>query len=58
MKKEFQGKCIECGSENVVYDEELNEVSCNDCGAIFEELTPKEEKEEEEVSKGRVPKKH
>ncbi len=58
MKKEFQHKCIECGSENVIYDPDLNEVTCNDCSTIFEELTPEEEKEEEEVSRKRVPKKH
>ena len=55
MKKEFQHKCIECGSENVIYDPDLNEVTCNDCSAIYEELTPKDEKLEEEV-KGVFPK--
>ncbi len=57
MKKKFRKICIECKSTNVIYDEELNETVCQDCGAIHDETTPDEEEEEEEVSEESVPKK-
>lgn len=46
-----QRECPECGSDNVFVKEELDQVVCNDCGAIFEELTPEEEKRFEKVRK-------
>jgi len=46
MKKKIpKNECPECGSNNVYYDKEKDEIVCRDCGAIFAELTPKEEKE-------------
>jgi transcription initiation factor TFIIIB Brf1 subunit/transcription initiation factor TFIIB len=37
-------ECAECGSKNVFYNQQTNQIICKDCGAIFEELTPKDEK--------------
>jgi len=50
MKKKIKkNECPECGSDNVYYDKEKDEIVCRDCGAIFAELTPKEEREFEEA---------
>ena len=37
-------ECPDCGSTNLVYNEEKSQVICKDCGLIYEPLTPKEEK--------------
>lgn len=37
-------ECAECGSKNVIYKEKDQQIICKDCGAIFEELAPEEEK--------------
>jgi ribosomal protein S27E len=43
--------CPECGSENIIYKDEEQQVICEDCGMIFEPLGSKEEEEEfEEVA--------
>lgn len=56
MKERYKHECIECGSNNVVHDRKRNQTTCNDCGAIYEDLTPEEEEREEEVSRKKVPK--
>ena len=44
MAKPKKDECAECGSRNVHYNKESQQTVCRDCGAIFEELMPKEEK--------------
>ena len=53
MKKEIlkQQICPECGSTNIRYNKEDDELVCNECGAIFAELEPKTEKEFEKAAK-------
>jgi len=46
MKK---SECAECGSGNIYYNKKDQQIVCRDCGAIFEELTPKEEKKFEKA---------
>ena len=55
MKKKLRSSCAECGSSNVVYNREKDQLICKDCGAIFEELEPDSEKEYEEVLDEDVP---
>ncbi len=55
MKKKLRQTCAECGSMNVVYNRETDQLMCKDCGAIFEELTEKDEKEYEDVLEEDVP---
>ena len=43
-------ECPECGSSNIVYNEKKDQIVCNDCGMIFEELTPEQEKKFEKAS--------
>ena len=50
MKKKIpKNECPECGSSNVYYSSKSDEIICRDCGAIFAELTPKEEKKFEKA---------
>ncbi|MFH0867721.1 MAG: TFIIB-type zinc ribbon-containing protein [Candidatus Woesearchaeota archaeon] len=42
-------ECAECGSKNVYYNKKVQQIVCRDCGAIFEELAPKEEKQFEKA---------
>ena len=42
--------CPECGSDNVKYVKEEDALYCNDCGEVFRELTPEQEKKFEKVS--------
>ena len=42
-------ECAECRSNNVHYNEKTQQIICKDCGAIFEELTPEEEKKFEKA---------
>jgi transcription initiation factor TFIIIB Brf1 subunit/transcription initiation factor TFIIB len=52
MKKEKvikKNECPECGSNNVFYNKDKGQIICRDCGAIFEELLPKEERQFEEA---------
>ena len=44
MTKPRKDECAECASKNVHYNEKTQQIICKDCGAIFEELTPEEEK--------------
>jgi transcription initiation factor TFIIIB Brf1 subunit/transcription initiation factor TFIIB len=36
--------CPDCGSDNIIYKEEENQLLCKDCGLIYEPLMPKEDK--------------
>ncbi len=49
MSKIKKDECAECGSKNSHYDKEKQQIVCRDCGAIFEELTPNEEKKFEKA---------
>ena len=49
MAKPKKDECAECGSKNVHYNEEKQQIVCRDCGAIFEELTPEDEKQFEKA---------
>ncbi|MBL7055153.1 hypothetical protein ISS05_05340 [Candidatus Woesearchaeota archaeon] len=44
-----KNECPECGSNNVHFNEEKQQIVCRDCGTIFEELTPDEEKKFEKA---------
>ena len=43
-------QCPECGSSNILYKEKESEIVCKDCGMIFSELTPEQEKKFEKAS--------
>ena len=43
-------QCPECGSNNIIYKKEEDEIICKDCGMIFSELTPEQEKKFEKAS--------
>lgn len=49
MTKPKENECAECASNNVHYNEKTQQIICRDCGAIFEELTPDEEKKFEDA---------
>ncbi len=49
MKAKMKVECPECGSTNVIYDKEKDETICQDCGAVFAELDPKDEQEFEDA---------
>ena len=51
MAKPKKDECAECGSKRVHYNKKTQQIICKDCGAIFEELTPKEEKKFEKARK-------
>jgi len=36
-------KCPSCYSDNIVYKDDYDQVVCQECGGIFEPLTPKDE---------------
>ena len=42
-------ECAECGSKNVHYNKKTQQIICRACGAIFEDLIPKEEKQFEKA---------
>ena len=44
-------ECPECASINIVYNDEKQQIICNDCGLIYEPLTPEEEEKFEKVLK-------
>lgn len=50
IKLEQIGQCPECGSSNITYNKERDEIICKDCGLIFSELTPEQEKKFEAAS--------
>ena len=43
-------QCPECGSNNIVYNEKLDQIVCKECGDIFSELSPEQEKKFEDAS--------
>ena len=49
MTKPKKNECAECGSNNVNYVERTQQIVCKECGAIFEELTPEQEKKFEKA---------
>ena len=46
-----KNECAECGSTDVVYNKKTQQTICQDCGAIFEELNPEDEKKFEKAHK-------
>jgi|TARA_Y100000310_G_C20463422_1_gene706433 transcription initiation factor TFIIIB Brf1 subunit/transcription initiation factor TFIIB len=44
-----KNECPECASKNVHFNKKDEQIICRDCGAIFEELTPEEEKKFEKA---------
>jgi len=55
MKEKLKKECPECGSTNVIYNREKDQLTCQDCAAIFEELGPEDEEDLEEVVEEDVP---
>lgn len=51
MKEELkeQKMCPDCGSTNLRYNKETDQMVCNDCGSIFAELDPSTEKKFEKT---------
>lgn len=43
-------ECPACGSSNIIYNKEKDEIICKECGEIFSELTPEQEKKFEKAS--------
>ena len=43
-------ECPECGSKNIAYLKDKDEIVCRDCGAIFAELTKDDQKKFEDAS--------
>lgn len=41
--------CPDCGSMNITFDPETEQLICQDCGLIFEELPPDMERKYEEI---------
>jgi ribosomal protein S27E len=41
--------CPDCGSGNIIFDPETEQLICQDCGLIFEELPADIEKKYEQV---------
>lgn len=37
-------ECPDCASPEIIHNEHRQQVICKDCGLIYEELTPREEK--------------
>ncbi len=52
MKKQLKDlkQCPECGSSNILYSKQRDEIVCKECGLIFSELTPEQEKKFEKAS--------
>ena len=49
-KLKDQNLCPECGSENVIYKRDDDELVCKDCGMIFSKLTHDDEKQFEDAN--------
>ena len=43
-------QCPSCGSEEIVYDKDNDEIICKDCRNIFSELTKEQEEKFEKAS--------
>jgi ribosomal protein S27E len=41
--------CPDCGSDNISFDPETEQLICQDCGLIFEELPGENQKKYDEV---------
>ena len=42
--------CPDCGSGNILFDAEIEQVICHDCGQLFQELPPEIKKELDEIT--------
>ena len=42
--------CPECGSTDILYKKKQDEIICEECGAIFSQLAPADEKKFEDAS--------
>jgi transcription initiation factor TFIIIB Brf1 subunit/transcription initiation factor TFIIB len=47
-------ECPDCGSDNIYYNDNLDQVICRDCGCIFEPFAAGAEEEEEEAGVARA----
>lgn len=43
-------ECPDCGSNNIHFDPETEQLICHDCGLLFEELPPELERKYEDAS--------
>ena len=43
-------ECPECGSVNIIYNDDKQQIICRSCGLIYEPLLEKEEEKFEKVS--------
>ena len=43
-------ECPECGSTNIIYNEKKQQVTCRDCGMIFEPMAPETEEKFEKAA--------
>ena len=43
-------QCPECGSSNIIFKQDKDQIVCKDCGGIFSELTPEQQKKFEKAS--------
>lgn len=34
----LKAKCVECGSDNIIYDKSHAEIYCNECGLVLVKL--------------------
>lgn len=50
MKLKEVNQCPQCGSSNIIYSGQKDEIICKDCGAITSELTPDMQKKLEKAS--------
>ena len=48
-EKKRRKECVDCGSSNIIFDPETEQLICQDCGLIFEELPPDMESKYEKV---------
>lgn len=42
--------CPDCGSDNLSFDPESEQLHCNDCGSVFDEFEAEKRKRYEEAS--------
>lgn len=43
-------ECPECGSTNIICNQQRNQLICRDCGLIYEPMAPEKEEQFERVS--------
>ena len=46
--RERRKACPDCGSGNILFDAEIEQVICHDCGQLFQELPPEMKREMDE----------